>query len=39
MPSTPEELQAIISVEKRPFKEEDLKEIVDLLNSYRAKSG
>ena len=39
MPSTPEELQTIISVEKRPFKEEDLKEIVDLLNSYRAKSG
>jgi DNA-directed RNA polymerase subunit F len=39
MPSTVEELQSIISVEKRPFKDEDLREMINLLNSYRSKSG
>ena len=39
MPSTIEELQSIISVEKRPFKDEDLREMINLLNSYRSKSG
>ncbi|MDT7903487.1 MAG: RNA polymerase Rpb4 family protein [Caldivirga sp.] len=39
MPSTVEELQSIISVEKRPFKDEDLREMINLLNSYRSRSG
>ena len=39
MPASPEELQTIISAERKVFRDEVIKEIVDLLNSYRAKQA
>ncbi len=39
MPTSPEELQTIISAERKVFRDEVIKEIVDLLNSYRAKQA
>lgn len=37
-PTTPDELQSILSVEKRQFKDEDVKSIIDLINSHKSKS-